>query len=86
MTMYDSILDDYLSKYYQTTVMGLQKYGTPTQLVDDYVALGTQDPEFMIKAGLKLNSLVGIDDEHCFISKNHRDFLQKVVSSKGAAS
>lgn len=75
-------LDEFLSLYYQSTIMG-RPIGAPVEsLIHDYIALSSQDPEYMIQANLRLNSLAGIDSERCVISKNQREFLQKIVAAK----
>lgn len=79
-------LDNFLSRYYQITVMGRSIGISPDNLVLDYVASGTQNPDLMILANTHLNLLLsgpGIDDMRCIISKNQKEFLQKVVAAKG---
>ena len=71
-------LNDHLSAWYLSSVRKIG--GSPVSVVDHFKKLAEENPKLMKEAKDMLESMRGISDEKCFITKTYKSFLNKVLN------
>jgi hypothetical protein len=75
-------LDCLLADWYVSSVL---KKGSIQDTIDRFEEEAGVHPELRRLAEERLSSLAGIEDQRCFISKVHRDYLKRVLNGKNSS-
>lgn len=71
-------LQEFLDAWYRSYVIASDK--NTTGIVDQFKTKASQDASLLSAAREKLNSLKGIPDDRCFVSKIQRMFLDQALN------
>lgn len=68
-------LDDHLARYYRAAVLSLEPVGP---VIADFRMAAKADPALVLAAKERLARTADIDDQRCFVTKTHREFLSVI--------
>lgn len=72
-------LDDYLGRYYRAAVLTYEPSGP---VLDSFKKALADDPALESEARARLAAISDIDEQRCFISKQHRDCLSAALGAR----
>lgn len=71
-------LDDYLGRYYRAAVLTVE---ATSPVVDGLKKALADDPALAAQARARLSEVREIDEQRCFVSKQHRDCLSAALGA-----